>query len=214
MPASPEPTKSDAQDHLPDESGEGCVSRDRELIAARDADLVAATLQGDLGAFETLIGHYQRSVFNIAYYKSHNVFDAEDLAQDVFLAAYKALPTLKEPGNFGGWLFGIAHNRCHKWFRREKTKILKFKEIREQRELEARISRREAEQSEDNRLQVSREIKQLPQEVREVLVLKYLEGKSYEVIESQLGLNAYRIDYLIRKGKALLKKRLQRKDIL
>jgi RNA polymerase sigma-70 factor (ECF subfamily) len=232
MSSSPEATRSEFQDcHGKDpearddpeakqdpekgsEPQEGLETEQRALIAERDSTLVASTLAGDLEAFETLIGHYQRAIFNVAYYKSRNVFDAEDLAQDVFLAAYKALATLKEPGNFGGWLFGIAHNRCHKWFRREKTKVLKFKEIREQREQEARIDRREAEESDDSRVRVSREITQLPHEIREVLVLKYLEGKSYEVIESRLGLTAYRIDYLIRKGKALLKKRLQRKDML
>ena len=187
---------------------------ERELIAERDAELVARSREGDLSAFETLVGHYQQAIFNVSYFKSHNLFDAEDLAQDVFLAAYKALGTLKEPGNFGGWLVGIAHNRCHKWFRREKTKVLKFKEIREQREREERLGQRQAaESSGDQRVEVNREIASLPHEIRQVLVLKYLEGMSYQLIESQTGLKAHRIDYLIRKGKALLKARL-RKDVL
>jgi len=186
---------------------------ERELIAERDAELVARSREGDLSAFETLVGHYQQVIFNVAYFKCHNLFDAEDLAQDVFLAAYKALETLKEPGNFGGWLVGIAHNRCHKWFRREKTKVLKFKEIREQREREERLGQRQAESSGDQRVEVNREIASLPHEIRQVLVLKYLEGMSYQLIESQTGLKAHRIDYLIRKGKALLKARL-RKDVL
>jgi len=72
---------------------------------------------------------YQRAVFNIALYKSRNYFDAEDLSQDIFLAAFKSLSSLKAPDNFGGWLFGIAYNRCHKWFRRERNKIVKIHEL-------------------------------------------------------------------------------------
>ena len=186
-----------------------------EETPRRDADLVARTLAKDPTAFEELIHRYQKAIFNVAYYKSRNPFDAEDLAQDIFLAAYQALSSLKEPENFGGWLFGIAHNRCHKWYRRERTKILKFREIHQlktgesQREL--RPSRRLGGDEDEEKVLLSKEIQRLPHEIRHVLVLKYLEGKSYEVIGERLGLKPHRIDYLIRKGKALLKQRLERR---
>ena len=178
---------------------------------AAAARLVKRTLEGQLDAFEELVSRYQKAIFNIAYYKSQNVFDAEDLAQDVFLAAYRALATLKEPENFGGWLIGIAHNRCHKWFRRERTKIVKLKELRVRKEREARLDVRQhaAELEED--VEISRKIRQLPHEIARVLVLKYLEGLSYEAIEARLGITAYQIDYLIRKGKRLLRQRLERR---
>ncbi len=175
------------------------------------ADLVRKTLDGDLAAFEELVLAYQRAIFNIAYYKSRNLFDAEDLAQDIFLAAYNALPTLKDLENFGGWLIGIAHNRCHKWFRRERTKVVKFRELRERKEREERLRARGAADDADDAQRISREIRELPHEIARVLVLKYLEGMSYEAIEARLGIKPYRIDYLIRKGKSLLKRRLERR---
>ena len=106
-----------------------------------DSDLVRKSLQGDLESFELLIDRYQQAVYNIAYYKSRNYFDAEDLAQDIFLAAFKALPTLKDINKFSSWLFGIAYNRCHKWFQRERTKIVKFKEISRQLSQQQRMER-------------------------------------------------------------------------
>ena len=94
-----------------------------------EVELVQRAAQGDLAAFEELMAKYQRAVFNIALYKSKNYSDAEDLSQEIFLAAFKALSTLKETEKFAGWLFGIAYNRCHKWFQRERNKILKIQEI-------------------------------------------------------------------------------------
>ena len=75
---------------------------------APDSALVALAGAGDLKAFELLINKYQKAVFNIALYKSRNHFDAEDLTQDIFLAAFRALSTLKDPESFAAWLFGMV----------------------------------------------------------------------------------------------------------
>ena len=106
-----------------------------------DSELVKKSLKGDLESFELLIERYQQAIYNVAYYKSRNCFDAEDLTQDIFLAAFKALPTLKDINKFSSWLFGIAYNRCHKWFQRERTKIVKFKEISRQLSQQQRMER-------------------------------------------------------------------------
>jgi RNA polymerase sigma-70 factor (ECF subfamily) len=173
-----------------------------------DSTLVRKAVRGDLQAFETLVTRYQRAVFNIAYYKSGNCFDAEDLSQEIFLAAFKALPTLKDLENFSGWLFGIAYNRCHKWYQRERNKVLKFQELRRRVEQEERLSRRSAPAgSEKDGSALSELMERLPGDVKHVLTLKYLEGLSYQEIEQRLGIKAHRIDYLIRKGKKLLRER-------
>jgi RNA polymerase sigma-70 factor (ECF subfamily) len=186
---------------------------DAQHPAAADiASLVRRSLSGELECFERLVAIYQRAVHNLAYYKSGNAADAEDLAQDIFLAAFKALPTLKDPEHFGAWIIGIAHNRCHKWFRRERTKVIKFKELKEIQEQRARLGWKSAPAGDDGAALLSEEILDLPSEISKVLVLKYLEGLSYEAIEARLGIKAYRIDYLIRKGKSLLKSRLRRRE--
>jgi RNA polymerase sigma-70 factor (ECF subfamily) len=181
-----------------------------------EGDLVLKASQGDLGAFEKLIARYEKAVFNIALWKSKNYFDAEDLTQDIFLAAFRALSTLKAPDSFGGWLFGIAYNRCHKWFRRERNKVIKIQELRERAIIDAE-RRHRAERSSppgtgaagDEHL--AEALGRLPQDVREALTLKYLEGMSYDEIGARLGINAHRIDYLIRKGKQMVRERLERR---
>jgi len=178
-----------------------------------ELELVALATRGELGAFEQLVARYQRAVFSIALYKSKNYFDAEDLTQDVFLAAFKALPTLKTPESFGAWLFGIAYNRCNKWYRRERQKIVKIEAIKQKAAQEERLRRRDAvgpltEQGTSSPGQVSEILRRLPREVGEALTLKYLDGLSYQEIGARLGINAHRIDYLIRKGKQMIRERL------
>jgi len=189
----------------------------QQAAPSEDARLVERTRDGDVDAFELLIAKYQKAIFNVALYKSRNYFDAEDLAQDVFLAAYKALPMLKAPENFSSWLFGIAYNRCHKWFQRERTKVIKFAEIRQRALREERLQRRQALHSPptatgESNPALSDLLRRLPEEIREVLKLKYLEGLSYQEIETRLGINTNRIDYLIRKGKQLLRVRAAREE--
>ncbi|MBN1444201.1 MAG: RNA polymerase sigma factor [Planctomycetes bacterium] len=170
---------------------------------------MSRSVRGDLAAFEELIARYQQAVFNIAYYKSRNCFDAEDLTQDVFLAAYQGLSTLKSPENFGGWLFGIAYNRCHKWYHRERNKIVKIQELQQRVAQEQRLARRAALRgaSGDEGPPLSDMMLRLPPEIRTVLKLKYLDGLSYQQIEERLGIASHRIDYLIRKGKKLIRQR-------
>ena len=181
-----------------------------------DSDLVRKSLQGDLESFELLIERYQQAVYNIAYYKSRNYFDAEDLAQDIFLAAFKALPTLKDINKFSSWLFGIAYNRCHKWFQRERTKIVKFKEISRQLSQQQRMERLKSGQPgtrfAGEEPEIAEFLHRLPADVKKVLKLKYLEGMSYDEISDKLDIKPHRIDYLIRKGKKLIRERWSQRD--
>ena len=181
-----------------------------------DSDLVRKALQGDVDAFELLIERYQQAVYNICYYKSRNCFDAEDLTQDIFLAAFKALPNLKDINKFSSWLFGIAYNRCHKWFQRERTKIVKFKEISRQLSQQQRMERLKSGQPgtrfAGEEPEIAEFLHKLPGDVKNVLKLKYLEGMSYDEISDKLDINPHRIDYLIRKGKKLIRERWSQRD--
>lgn len=181
-----------------------------------DSDLVRKALQGDVDAFELLIERYQQAVYNICYYKSRNCFDAEDLAQDIFLAAFKSLPNLKDIRKFRSWLFGIAYNRCHKWFQREKIKIVKFKEISRRLGQQQRMDRLRSGQPgthfQGDEPEIAEFLHKLPTDVKNILKLKYLEGMSYDEISEKTGVKSHRIDYLIRKGKKLIRERWSQRD--
>ena len=75
---------------------------------------------GSRKAFERLTDRYYGDIFRMIYYRTHNRMDAEDLAQEVFLKAYKGLDSLSDENRFRGWLFRIAFNRLRDFHRRKK----------------------------------------------------------------------------------------------
>jgi RNA polymerase sigma-70 factor, ECF subfamily len=77
-----------------------------------DAELVEACLAGDRDAFGILVGRHQHHVYKLCYRFVGNHEDASDLAQDVFIRAYRGLKTFKGQASLGTWLYRIAVNVC------------------------------------------------------------------------------------------------------
>jgi RNA polymerase sigma-70 factor, ECF subfamily len=78
-----------------------------------DDALVQRVLQGDQGAFETLVGRYERLVFRIAGGFLRNRQDVEDVAQDAFVRAFGALSRFRSGASFGPWIAQIATRLCY-----------------------------------------------------------------------------------------------------
>jgi RNA polymerase sigma-70 factor (ECF subfamily) len=75
-----------------------------------DADLVAASLAGDRAAFDVIVERHRRHVYLLCYRFVGNHEDASDLAQDVFVRAFRSLRTFKGQASLGTWLYRIAVN--------------------------------------------------------------------------------------------------------
>ena len=75
-----------------------------------DAELVASTLAGDRDAFDVIVERHRRHVYQLCYRFVGNHEDASDLAQDVFIRAYRGLRTFKGESSLGTWLYRIAVN--------------------------------------------------------------------------------------------------------
>ena len=85
-----------------------------------DVQIVQAAQKGDKQAFETLVEKYKNAVYAVIFPKVRNYHQAEDLAQETFVQAYKNLSSMKEPEKVGFWLCGIARNITRKWITRKK----------------------------------------------------------------------------------------------
>ena len=85
---------------------------DSEAAALSDDELIARHLCGRQDAFAHLFGRYERRVYAIAYRISGDRAEAEDLTQDTFLRAFRALPALRQRRAFAGWLYRIATTTC------------------------------------------------------------------------------------------------------
>jgi RNA polymerase sigma-70 factor (ECF subfamily) len=77
-----------------------------------DAELVQACLAGDRAAFDVIVERHQRHVYQLCYRFAGNHEDANDLAQDVFVRAYRGLKTFKGQASLGTWLYRIGVNVC------------------------------------------------------------------------------------------------------
>src|SRR5262245_38800155 len=85
-------------------------ARRKDMSNRIDAELVDAARAGDRQAFAELVGRYQNVVSALAYALTGDLSRSEELAQDVFLAAWQHLGQLREPDRFRSWLYGITRN--------------------------------------------------------------------------------------------------------
>jgi|GEM_PF-2681885 len=83
-------------------------------MAGSDAELVARGLAGDGRAYEKLVDRYRPAVYGLAYHRTGDPEEAEDLAQEVLVQAYVSLGQLRDPRRLGSWLASITHNACSK----------------------------------------------------------------------------------------------------
>jgi RNA polymerase sigma-70 factor, ECF subfamily len=88
-----------------------------------DAAVVAQVLAGDRDAFRVLVERHSRSIFRVVYRMTGNQQDAEEIVQETFLRAYKALARFELRSNFSTWLYRIAVNRTLDFLSARKTQM-------------------------------------------------------------------------------------------
>ncbi|OGG54342.1 MAG: hypothetical protein A3F84_09275 [Candidatus Handelsmanbacteria bacterium RIFCSPLOWO2_12_FULL_64_10] len=85
-----------------------------------DPDLIRRTLEGDTDAFGHLVDRYKDAVYGAAYARVGDFHDAQDVAQEAFIQAYRRLSSLREPDRFASWLYAIAVNVARDHLRRRR----------------------------------------------------------------------------------------------
>ena len=165
------------------------------MTPEREQDVIRRVLRGDSEAFSELVAAYQKTVYNIARRLLGSREDAEDLTQETFLAAYRRLGDFRGESRFSTWLCRIASNACIDALRRRKhTDALSLTledEDAEDAEWEIPDESLAPEALLSQKLTrdaVRRGLRELSPEGRQVLILRELEGMSYEEIGETLGL--------------------------
>jgi RNA polymerase sigma-70 factor (ECF subfamily) len=165
----------------------------------RDDDLEYVSLckKGDADAFEVLVRRHEKRMFNIAYRVIGNYDEAGEVVQDAFIAAYKNIKGFKGEARFTTWLYAICINLS-----RNRLKRLKTRHYREGRSLDDPIMTPDGElladppssepsaldklEARDVQQKVQLCINALDAEFREVIVLRDIQGFSYEEISAML----------------------------
>lgn len=175
-----------------------------------DIDLLKASREGNAQAFGVVVGRYQSLVCAITYAATGDSGRSEELAQDAFVRAWKGLGQLQDLGKFRAWLCSIARNTVQNWFRSQGRDV-----VGRAASLEAAsetISRESGPEEvvmfEEQQALIRQALAQMPEGVREPLVLFYREGKSTREVAAQLGLTEEAARQRIYRGRSLLREQM------
>jgi RNA polymerase sigma factor (sigma-70 family) len=155
-------------------------------VAWTDAELVRRTRAGDREAFGILVERHRRTVYVLALQKGLQAAEAEDVAQEVFLKAYRSLGALADPQAFGRWLYGITGHVVADVGR---ARARRHEEGSLDHALEplAPADKRADVLFNEERRQVLRALGELAEEQRLVILLRYIEGLTPKQIAERLG---------------------------
>ena len=173
------------------------LAAEGQPMSERDADwqLVERVQRGDKRAFDLLVAKYQRKLFRLLSRLIRDPAEIEDVAQEAFIKAYRALPNFRGESAFYTWLYRIAINTAKNYLvaqgRRAPTQT--ETEIEDAENFEDGDSLR-TEDTPDRMLlskqvaeAVNRAIERLPEELRTAIVLRELEGLSYDEIAESMN---------------------------
>lgn len=156
-----------------------------DLRAAGDADLVAAFLGGRREAFDVIVERHQRQVYQLCYRFAGNHEDAADLAQDVFVRAFRGLKGFKGQASLGTWLYRIGVNVA---LNRAAVKKPSTEPIDAAQHVDARAADAlEDLVRDEHAARVRAAIQQLPPKQRATLILRVYHELPHEEIARALG---------------------------
>jgi RNA polymerase sigma-70 factor, ECF subfamily len=161
---------------------------------ASDLSLVQRVQRGDRGAFDVLVLKYQHKVVKLVMRYVRNPAEAEDIAQDAFIKAYRALPQFRGDSAFYTWLYRIAINTAkNAVVARDRNPVdfdLDMTNNEESYEMQGRLKDSETPEAlvltDEIRTTVNAAIANLPEDLRTAIVLRELEGLSYEEIAATM----------------------------
>jgi RNA polymerase sigma-70 factor (ECF subfamily) len=172
-----------------------------------DDMLVVAAILGNLEAFEELVLRYRAAVVRLAGSIVGNNY-AEDVAQDALLLAFKALPTIEEPGKFAAWLSAITRHRALRFNKRESQQMSKRVPL-DQMLLEKveSLAQPLARQNDNEELMYA--LDHLPADYALPLRMHFLDEMPLKRIAAFMGVPLSTVKWRLHQGKKLLRERIE-----
>jgi RNA polymerase sigma-70 factor, ECF subfamily len=182
-----------------------------------DLALVRRVQRGDKGAFDALVLKYQHKVVKLVMRYVRNPAEAEDVAQEAFIKAYRALPQFRGDSAFYTWLYRIAINTAkNAVVSRERSPIeydLDAQNSDDSHPMQSGMKEFETPEglvlTDEIRSTVNSAIDALPEDLRTAIVLRELEGLSYEEIAASMGCPVGTVRSRIFRAREAIDKRLR-----
>ena len=181
---------------------------DSALDPGNDVALVRASQRGDREAFGMLISRHAKSILSLTTRMLGQSADAEDVAQETFVAAYKALSRFQFDSKFSTWLYRIAANKCTDALRARRPENVSLDAAGDESSFALETANEETPHWELERAELAWElytaIQALPRLYRESFVLKHIEGLGYDEMSAILGVHRDTLKMRVYKARTLL----------
>ena len=154
----------------------------KDLSEKTESELISLATDGNSEAFGALYEKYIDQIYNYIYYRTSNGKDAEDLCSRVFIRALHHIERYEDRGYpFSAWLYRIAHNLVVNWYRdKERSQEISLSEQYPTPAVNGSVEERI--EKEDEKHSLLKIIEKLPDDRKELLILKHVEGlTNYEI---------------------------------
>ena len=183
-------------------------------MGRNDEELVEACLAGDSSAFDILVGRWDRKIQGAIYRVLGSEDEARDLCQEAFLKAYRGLGSFKREARFSSWLYQIALNLCRDRLRRRRGRTMVSLDDLEDGAVAplstSLPSALDLVETRDLQRTVAAAVAALPEEQREVIVLKEYQGLTFVEIAEILDVPISTVKTRLYRGLGHLRERLVR----
>jgi RNA polymerase sigma-70 factor (ECF subfamily) len=176
-----------------------------------DIELISKVLEGDKQAYAQLIKRHQRFVFTLALRFSKSREDAEEISQDCFIKAYRALHTFKQTSKFSTWLYSIVYTTSMTFLRKKRLDTQSIDDESSTVQLESRISDLSSNDAEhkSKMVFVNLAISRLLPDDAAIITLFYQGEQSLEEIGHTLGMEANTVKVKLHRARHRLKEKIE-----
>ncbi len=165
------------------------------MTREQEMQVIERIQNGDMDSYEVLVKEYEKNVYNLALRMTGNPEDAADMAQEAFIKAYNSLPGFRGDSKFSVWLYRIVSNVCLDFLRRRSRRPTVSLSVDDDDGEDVQLDIPDDSQSPEALLErkltrdaVRRGLELLPEQQRQILLLREIQGLSYEEISQALDI--------------------------
>ncbi|RPI02719.1 MAG: sigma-70 family RNA polymerase sigma factor [Calditrichaeota bacterium] len=185
-------------------------------MTAEISQLIEQALSGDQKSYAEIVSRYREQIYHFILRMVKDRSQAEDLMQETFIKAFRALSSFNSDYAFSTWLYKIAANNCIDYFRKKKLPTLSLDTPMQSKDGELYREFADREQSPEFELinrertsQIHLAIEDLPEKYKEAILLRHSMDKSYEEIAEELGIPLGTVKVRIFRAREMLKSKLK-----
>ncbi|MCS7053368.1 MAG: sigma-70 family RNA polymerase sigma factor [Ignavibacterium sp.] len=190
--------------NLEEQPKENEMEQPKILTLDDDFSLIKRINQGEKELFRVLMNRHKEKVRNIIYMTLSEIDAIDDIAQEVFITVFKNLKNFRYESQFTTWLYRITINKCKDYLRKKKVRKI-FSSVDEDYD----FTSTEIDENKDIRLIVRKAIDKLPEKLRIPMILRDIEGFSYQEISETLELDLGTVKSRIFRAREALRLKLE-----